>query len=101
MPENLALFQAVLDHPEDDAPRLAYAAWCDAHADPHGEFIRVQCALARLGPDDPQRPDLAARERALLQAHAREWIGIPELTTIPPYPVEGEPGMVEISGGPT
>lgn len=39
-----ALFQAVLDAPGEDAPRLAYAAYCDAQRDPYGEFIREQLA---------------------------------------------------------
>jgi uncharacterized protein (TIGR02996 family) len=39
-----ALFQAVLDRPAEDAPRFAYAAYCDAHGDPYGAFIRAQLA---------------------------------------------------------
>lgn len=39
-----ALFQAVLDHPAEDAPRLAFAALCDAEGDPYGAFIRAQLA---------------------------------------------------------
>src|SRR3712207_8814656 len=33
------------------------------------EFIRVQCGLARVAGDDPQRPDLARREEELLLSH--------------------------------
>ena len=40
--------KTVLDHPADDAPRLAYADWLDGQGDPRGEFIRVQCALAAM-----------------------------------------------------
>jgi uncharacterized protein (TIGR02996 family) len=40
------LLAAVLDRPEDDAPRLAYADWLDEHGEPErGEFIRVQVEL--------------------------------------------------------
>jgi uncharacterized protein (TIGR02996 family) len=39
-----ALFQAVLDRPADDAPRFAYAGYCDAQGDPYGAFIRAQLA---------------------------------------------------------
>lgn len=39
-----ALFQAVLDRPDEDAPRFAYAGYCDAQGDPYGEFIRAQLA---------------------------------------------------------
>lgn len=38
--------QAVLDAPEDDAPRLAYAEWCDRQRDARGEFIRFQIEQA-------------------------------------------------------
>lgn len=36
------LLQAVLDAPDDDAPRLAYADWCDQNGNPRGQFIRFQ-----------------------------------------------------------
>jgi uncharacterized protein (TIGR02996 family) len=50
-----ALFQAVLDRPDDDAPRLAYAGYCDAQGDPYGAFIRAQLACTeglRYGNED-------------------------------------------------
>lgn len=50
-----ALYQAVLDDPSADAPRLAYAAFCDAHGDRYGAFIRAQLAWtneARNGLDE-------------------------------------------------
>ncbi len=33
---------AVIADPDADAPRLAYAAWCDAQGDDRGPFIRAQ-----------------------------------------------------------
>jgi uncharacterized protein (TIGR02996 family) len=39
-----ALFQAVLDRPDEDAPRLLFAAFLDAQGDPYGAFIRAQLA---------------------------------------------------------
>jgi uncharacterized protein (TIGR02996 family) len=43
------LYRAVLDSPEDDAPRLIYADWLDEHGRPErAEFIRLQCAMDRL-----------------------------------------------------
>lgn len=39
-----ALFQAVIDRPSDDAPRHAYAGYCEAQGDPYGAFIRAQLA---------------------------------------------------------
>ena len=47
-PDAGALYRAILAHPEDDAPRLAYADWCDENGEPErGEFIRVECDLAK------------------------------------------------------
>src|SRR5438477_5170948 len=69
-----AFLQVVLDRPDDDAPRLVYADWLEERGDPRGEFIRVQCELARLPADDPRRPELEGREKALLDAHRDAWL---------------------------
>jgi uncharacterized protein (TIGR02996 family) len=71
-----AFLRAILDDPDDDAPRLVYADWLDEHGDPaRAEFIRTQCLLARMGEDDPGRPFRVTRERALLDGHLDEWLG--------------------------
>ncbi len=57
-----AFLQAISEKPDDDTPRLVYADWLDEHGDPaRAEFIRVQCQLARLPPDAPDRIDLERR----------------------------------------
>lgn len=43
------LLKAVLDKPDDDKPRLAYADWCEAQKDSLGEFIRLQLDAAKMG----------------------------------------------------
>ena len=68
--------QRVRAFPDDDVPRLIFADWLEeqgAAGALRAAFIRVQLALARLPPDDPQRPNLAAVEAALLDAHREEW----------------------------
>ncbi len=46
------LLAAIREAPADDAPRLIYADWLSENGEEnYGEFIRVQCALAR--PDCP------------------------------------------------
>jgi len=67
-----ALHRAVLEHPDDDTPRLVYADWLEEHGDPRGEFIRVQCELARMGYDDPRRPDFEKRQRELAKKRKKE-----------------------------
>jgi uncharacterized protein (TIGR02996 family) len=69
-----AFLDAILTHPDDDGPRLVYADWLDEQGDPRGEFIRLQCELARLPESDaPQPTDLERREWELLQRHGDAW----------------------------
>lgn len=60
-----ALFAAVYANPDDDAPRSVLADLLQERGDPRGELIALQLARGEPGP----------RERALLRAHAREWLG--------------------------
>src|SRR5262245_51105112 len=69
-----AFLQAILEQPDDDTVRLIYADWLEEQGNPRGEFIRVQCALARLPTDDPRRAELEAREATLLAAHRDAWL---------------------------
>jgi uncharacterized protein (TIGR02996 family) len=69
-----AFLKPVLDHPDDDTPRLAYAHWLEEHGyRMRAEFIRVQCDLARLARSDPRRPDLDDRAQHLLTQHGETW----------------------------
>jgi uncharacterized protein (TIGR02996 family) len=64
----------ILEHPEADAPRFRYADWLDEHCDPLGEFIRVQCRLARLPVSHACVLELETKERALLAEHESDWV---------------------------
>lgn len=66
------LLAAVLAEPEADAPRLVLADWLSEQGDPRGEFISVQCELAR---GSPRALELHARETALLGVHGAQWLG--------------------------
>ena len=80
MTDHAALLRAILDGPEDEAPRLVYADWLDEHRDPdRAEFIRVQLRMDALWPINVARclcglkarkePDLGSlRETRLLTA---------------------------------
>jgi uncharacterized protein (TIGR02996 family) len=67
----------ILEHPDDDTPRRIYADWLLDGSDPaggaRGEFIHVQCDLARHAGECPRPAALLARERELLDMHQREW----------------------------
>ncbi len=99
MSDRDALLAAILAHPDEDTPRLAFADYLDEHGDaPRAEFIRVQIELVRLREaeadlpehfgryystslpaywrrphDTPERVALLKREAELLDAHDSEW----------------------------
>src|SRR5215471_3698309 len=71
-----AFLRSIIEAPDDDAPRLAYSDWLEEHGEPdRAEFIRVQCRLAALDEDDPERRELQKREYELLADHWGEWAG--------------------------
>jgi len=74
MMHNEAFHQIILENPVDDAPRLIYADWLEEHGDPRGEFIRLQCELAKLPKEHPTRAELHDREAQLLADHQDEWV---------------------------
>ncbi len=44
-----AILRAIMDTPEDDLPRLAYADWCEEQGNlARAEFVRVQLELATI-----------------------------------------------------
>jgi uncharacterized protein (TIGR02996 family) len=69
-----ALLAAVIEEPDEDAPRLVLADWLDEHGDSdRAEFVRVQIERDRLPPRDPRRGVLRKREGQLLARHRAEW----------------------------
>lgn len=78
MNEEQAFLQAIVDNPDDDAPRLIFADWLEERGDKdsraRAEFIRVQFALRDLPPEHPLRPQLEERERDLLLAYEKSWL---------------------------
>ncbi len=65
------LLAAVLAAPESDDARLVYADALSERGDLRGELIAVQCGLARA----PDNRELLAREKELLDAHGKQWLG--------------------------
>lgn len=64
------LLAAVLTEPAADAPRLVLADWLIERGQPRGEFIAIQCELARGGSASSA---LRVREEELLEAFRGEW----------------------------
>jgi uncharacterized protein (TIGR02996 family) len=79
--EQLALWTAIRLNPADDTPRLVYADWLQEHGEEaRAEFIRVQCALAKLPTDRrknrKERPTLEAREKELFASLQQELVAV-------------------------
>ena len=65
----------IIEHPDDDTPRLIYADWLEEHGTTdaereRGEFIRLQCQTYRRG----ARRVFTQREHDLLVAYGTEWL---------------------------
>jgi uncharacterized protein (TIGR02996 family) len=74
MSDGKALLRAILDNPDDDAPRLIYADWLEEYSDPdRATFIRAQIELARLPPDHADRDRLVQIERSLWKSKRAAW----------------------------
>ena len=73
MSEESAFLVGIATHPNDDAPRLAFADWLDEHDRPtEAELIRVQIELEpiRKRSGEPRTDELLAREADLLRPFA-------------------------------
>lgn len=76
-------------HPDDDGPRLV---WADAAGGERGEFVVLQCELAR-GVGDPLRAgELHRRSDELLARHGADWAGLHDVARA----VEFRRGFVEV-----
>src|SRR2546430_1459649 len=100
MAEQDDLLQAVLDNPDDDTPRLAYANWCDRQSDEptkaRGEFIRVQIEIALMDTSAVNQgaaSDLEHRASALSNSYGSAWAG-PLVALVDHYAFDR--GFVEI-----
>lgn len=71
--DDRAFLQAIVEAPDDDAPRLMYADWLEERGEPRAAFIRAQCLLQRLDPGDPRRADLEDMLAELFAAHEAVW----------------------------
>jgi uncharacterized protein (TIGR02996 family) len=65
LPGHEPFLKTIVENPEDDTPRLAYADWLDESGDEdRAEFIRLQIAgAAELPEGDPRRVRVAELER--------------------------------------
>jgi uncharacterized protein (TIGR02996 family) len=87
-----AFLRDIVSNPDDEAVRLIYADWLEEQGNPRGEFIRIQCQLARWAGDSTDWRDwamiarnlthLRKREKELLKEHGDTWkaaLGVTQL----------------------
>lgn len=63
--------RTILQRPEDDTPRLHYARWLAGCGNPMGEFIHLQCLLAR--PEERSMLRQERRAQELLAEFRANW----------------------------
>jgi uncharacterized protein (TIGR02996 family) len=74
MSEEAALLNAIRAHPDEDTPRLVYADWLQENDRPErAEFIRLQCAIARLPDSAKEKAEKQTRATELLEENEKEW----------------------------
>jgi uncharacterized protein (TIGR02996 family) len=84
MSDEPALRPAILAHPDEDTPRLAYADWLDENAEglpgheprevrDRAAFIRAQIEWERLPPEDRRRAAVQRLASELEQQHGKLW----------------------------
>jgi uncharacterized protein (TIGR02996 family) len=100
MTDDQVLLRAIIEAPQDDAPRLVYADWLEERGAPgdaeRAEFIRLQLAMAALQRGEPKWMGLRRREYALWLAHRDAWVShLPKLARWECRP-EFERGFVEM-----
>lgn len=73
-----AFLAAIVESPDDDLTRLAYADWLEENGDgdqlARAELIRAQCEAERLPEWEPRRGRLSRRANAILRKHRRAWL---------------------------
>jgi uncharacterized protein (TIGR02996 family) len=74
-----AFLDDILDHPDDDTPRLVYADWLSDRGErddeARAEFIRIQCRQARPPREtESLRPWLRVRSIELLRLFESRWL---------------------------
>jgi len=58
----------------DDTPRLVYADWLEDKGDPRAEYLRLECELASLNPDDALWQEQYPRLLQLREKMPETWL---------------------------
>ena len=76
MSERAAFISAVINNPDDDTRRLAFADWLQEQGEAdRAEFVRCQIAAAKLSEAEREASEPARRADELLDRYEELWRG--------------------------
>ena len=75
-PAERPIFQAILEEPDADAPRLVYADWLEERSDDRCDFIRLQLEIAQREAAGAVVDELRLAEAEMLAANLGQWNGL-------------------------
>jgi len=73
--EHKQFIDGILEDPDDLAGYGVYADFLEENEDPRGEFIRIGLQLEDESTKAAERKKLQKREKELIKAHGKEWVG--------------------------
>jgi uncharacterized protein (TIGR02996 family) len=98
MDDEVGLIGAIRANLHDDVPRLVYADWLEERGDPRGEYLRLQCELARTWSYRDGRRDLLGRMADLRRRLDPAWLALAGRCTTPAPPVDVAAAIPELKG---
>jgi uncharacterized protein (TIGR02996 family) len=72
--EESGFLQAIADNWDDDVARLVYADWLEERGDVRGEFLRLECRLAKRSPGDRRCRRIRDRLRRIARTQDPHWL---------------------------
>jgi uncharacterized protein (TIGR02996 family) len=76
MTNALSFLAGIAMNPADEAQRLVFADWLEECGDWRSEFVRLDCTLRGLPPDEPKPPELQTRWLELRSRLSPSWLAI-------------------------
>jgi uncharacterized protein (TIGR02996 family) len=74
MNDILTFLRAIAANPSDESCRLVFADWLEEHGDGRAEFVRLDCALQFLGPDQTGYAEMRSRWAELRLHLSPSWL---------------------------
>jgi uncharacterized protein (TIGR02996 family) len=76
MTNTLSFLAAIAAHPDDEDLRLVFADWLEDNDDWRAEYVRLDCTLRTLPPNEARPTDLQARWQELRSRLSPSWLAV-------------------------